>query len=241
MPRKRAAKEQVSIALVVDKTALALRRAMKKVRELNVLTEVLVHPESSLSDDEVAALELAVRAYLATVEGKQPEGSEHQQLVACWRREYEAATGQAAPRLTDRESDRLDDIINPSRGLTGPNRLERACALIKAFWPYRESLEKNGATPPRADPFGLMKNLAPVTAFYGERNKKTDGKRKAREIEQAQEAALASPPDPEQVHRFVESFKTGKANRFAASGADDARPSSEPGAGASAVPAGSSS
>lgn len=238
---KRAAKKQVSIALVADQTELTLRRAMKKVREIYVLAEVLeLHAESRLTSDELAALEAVVTAHLREVDERADANSDHNALVACWLREYEAANGEKAPRLTEREANRIDDL---TKQITGADRLERACNLIRAFWPWRASVIESGAFAPQASTFGLLKNLPSVTAFLGTLKKKTgvSGKQTAREIEQAQQEALASPPDPEQVKRFVEGFKTGRSNRLAVSGADDARPSFEPGAGGSAADAGSSS
>jgi hypothetical protein len=198
MPRRAPADQQ--IALVVDDTAIALRRAMKAVRE-----------RAGLADAELGALELAVGAYLAEVEGKRPvTKSDTPKLIGAWLTEYKAATGEPSPRLTGNEAHVLTNVAKRCA-----NDVERACELIRAFWPWRASMIEQGAAAPQATPFGLQKHLASITAWLGEQKKRKapPAASVARELEREQEAALASPPDPVQVRKFVRDLARGKGER----------------------------
>lgn len=171
MPRARQA------ALFVDQSE-RLWAILEKVRGAGILEAA-----------ELALLEETLRASASS------RPSDLKNLIAVWRTEYARACGGAAPRLTDTEAHALRTLVKRVGGI------DRACELVRAFWPWREQLDRQGAAVPAPHPLALAKHCATVAEFAAKRapQKKPQA---AEDIRRAQEEAQANPVPIEAVKAF---------------------------------------
>ena len=161
---------------LIPSTSDLVERALDKVRRAGVL-----------DGQEQQALEAAVAGDL-----QRSRVAGWDEVVATWRREYEAACGTPPPRFTDVEGRSLKTAMQRA------GSAKRLCELIPAFFRWRKTSEWAGMTDPT--PVGLVKQLPRVSELLGceetSTRRREESRRRAEAEQERHRHELLEQPSP---------------------------------------------